>query len=148
MPQPVDPKQQRQAMPDPPADSILDMRARAGRFHAESERIKAEQAAQEQHQRDRQARHEAAARAADEQTRAALLLRVMKMQEEAKPQAEKPPVPAVYTERQDSELAAEQRRGREMLARYAKRNEDAAAARERTRVEEEAKEIPGFKIGP
>jgi len=126
MPQPVDPKQQRQAMPDPPADSILDMRARAGRFHAESERIKAEQAAQEQHQRDRQARHEA----------------------EAKPQAEKPPVPAVYTERQDSELAAEQRRGREMLARYAKRNEDAAAARERTRVEEEAKEIPGFKIGP
>jgi|SRR5262249_5382274 len=120
MPQPVDPREQRQAMPDPLSDSIVDMRARAGRFHEESKRLEAERAEQEQRQRDRQARHEAAARQADEATRAALLLRVMKMQEEARPQAETPPVP-VYTERQDEQLEAEQRRGREMLARYAKK---------------------------
>jgi hypothetical protein len=58
-----------------------------------------------------------------------------------------PPVP-LTTERQDEELAAEQRRGREMLERYAKRNEVAAAARERMKAEEKAEEIPGFKISP
>jgi len=121
MPQPADPREQRQATPDPLSDSIVDMRARAGRFHEESKRLEAEQAAQEQHQRDRQARHEAAARKIDEETRAALLLRVMKMQEAAKPPAEAPPV--VYsTERQDEQLEAEQRRGKEMLERYAKKS--------------------------
>ena len=49
-----------------------------------------------------------------------------------------PPVP-LTTERQDEELAAEQRRGREMLERYAKRNEVAAAARERMKAEEKAR---------
>jgi hypothetical protein len=133
-------------MPDPLSDSIVDMRARAGRFHEESKRLEAEQAAQEQHQRDRQARHEAEARRIDEEVRARLFMRVMQTQE-AKPQADVPPVP-IYTERQDTELAAEQAQGRRMLEKYAQRNRDAAAARGRIRAEEEAKEIPGFQIDP
>src|SRR5262245_450646 len=113
-------------------DSILDGREREKRFRAESERLQAEQAAQERHQRDRQARHQEAARRGDEETRAALFLRVMRAQEEAKPLEPPPPVP-VYTERQDTELAAEQAAGRRALAKYAQR-------------EEKAKEgTPGFK---
>jgi hypothetical protein len=97
------------------------MRARAGRFHAESKQREAEQSEQERHQRARQARHEELARQADEAVRAELLLRVMKMQQEAKPPAEVPPVPQ-YSERQEGELEAEQRRGREMLEKYAKKS--------------------------
>src|SRR5215831_10545258 len=124
MPQPVDPREQRQAMPDPLSDSIVDMRARAGRFHEESKRLEAERAAQEQHQRDRQARHEAEARRLDEEVRAKLFMRVMQTQEAAKPPAEVPPVP-VYTERQDEQLAAEQAAGRRALEKYARRSEAA-----------------------
>ena len=58
------------------------------------------------------------------------------------------PTAGASSERQDKELEAEQRRGREMLERYAKRNEVAAAARERMKAEEKAEEIPGFKISP
>jgi len=50
--------------------------------------------------------------------------------------------------RKSNTSATEQRRGREMLERYAKRNEVAAAARERMKAEEKAEEIPGFKISP
>jgi len=56
-----------------------------------------------------------------------------------KAQAEAPPVP-LTTQRQDAELEAEQRRGREMLAKYAQRNEAAAAARDRISAAEKAKE--------
>ena len=47
-------------MPEEPfkiSDSIADMVQRGRRFHEESARLKAEQAAQEQQQRDRAARH-------------------------------------------------------------------------------------------
>jgi hypothetical protein len=138
MPQPADPREQRQATPDPLSDSIVDMRARAGRFHEESKRLEAEQAAQEQHQRDRQARHEAAARKIDEETRAALLLRFMKMQEATKPPAEVPPVP-FSTARQDETLEAEQAAGRRALAKYARRSEAVAATEDTTSA------LSGFK---
>jgi hypothetical protein len=128
------------------SDSIIDGREREKRFRAESEKRQAEQNEQEQRQRDRQARHEAEARKIDEEVRARLFMRVMQTQE-AKPQADVPPVP-IYTERQDTELAAEQAQGRRMLEKYAQRNRDAAAVRERGRGEEEAKEIPGFQIDP
>ena len=90
------------------------------RFRAESAQREAEQAEQERRQRERQVRHEAEARRVDDEVRAALFLRVMRTRKEAKPPAEVPPVP-LYTERQEGELEAEQRRGREMLERYAKR---------------------------
>src|SRR5262245_13092695 len=126
-------------------DSILDQKERAKRFRAESEQRQAEQAAQEQHQRARQARHQAEARRIDEETRAALHLRVMRMQEEAKPQPEARPV-AGYSPRQKEELALEQAAGRRQLAKDAQRNQDAAAARERVSAEEKVKEdLPGFK---
>ena len=118
MPQPADPRAQRQATPDPLSDSVLDMQQRGRRFQAEAERIKAEQTEQENHQRRRQERHQEEARRIDDQTRAVLQMRILQAQEGAKPQADVPPVP-VYTARQDEELAAEQRRGREMLAKYA-----------------------------
>jgi hypothetical protein len=120
MPQNPDPREQRQATPDPLSDSIIDGQERGARFRAESKQREAEQAAQEQHQRDRQARHEAEARRVDDEMRARLFLRVMQTREEAKPPVEAPPVP-VYTERQDSELALEQEAGRRALAKYAQR---------------------------
>jgi hypothetical protein len=126
------------------SDSILDGREREKRFRAESLQRQAEQQQREQLQRDRQARHEAEARRIDEETRAALLLRVMRAQEEAKPPADVPPVP-VYTARQEGELALEQEAGRRALARYAQRNAPAAA---RIDAEEKPKEetgLPGFK---
>ena len=147
MPQPVDPREQRQAMPDPLSDSIVDGQQRAARFRAESEQRQAQQAEQEQHQRDRQARHQEEARRVTEETEARLFLRVQQAREQAKPQAEPPPTP-FYTERQTTELELEQAAGRRQLERYAQRNRNAAAARERIRAEEEAKDIPGFKIDP
>jgi hypothetical protein len=129
--------------PDPGSDklsdSIIDGRERERRFRAESLQRQAEQAAQEQHQRNRQARHEAEARKIDEETRAALFLRVMQAQE-AKPPAEVPPVP-VYTARQDEELAAEQAAGRRALEKYAQRNKPAEKPKENI-------ELPGFQNNP
>jgi len=123
------------------SDSILDGREREKRFRAESEQRQAEQAEQEQRQRDRQARHEAEARKIDEETRARLFMRIAQAQE-AKPQAEVPPIP-LSTQRQDEELALEQAAGRRALAKYAQRNKPAAAD-----AGEKAKEntgLPGFK---
>jgi len=121
--------------------SIIDGREREQRFRAESERIQAEQAAQERRQRDRMAKHEALARQEDDAIRAKIFARYLRAEEEArvKAQAEAPPVP-LTTQRQDAELEAEQRRGREMLAKYAQRNEAAAAARDRISAAEKAKE--------
>jgi hypothetical protein len=121
-------------------DSIADGREREKRFRAESLQRQAEQAEQEQRQRDRQARHEAQARRVDEETRAALFMRVLQAQQ-AKPQAETP-VP-VYTARQNQELELEQAAGRRALARYAQRNAPAAVdAGEKTK---ENTGLPGFK---
>ena len=120
MPQPADPREQRQATPDSLSDSILDGQQRAARFRQESEKRQAELAEQERRQRERQAAHERLAREAEEATRAELYLRVARMREEAKPPAEVPPVP-VYTARQDEELAAEQAAGRRALEKYARR---------------------------
>jgi hypothetical protein len=119
MPQPADPRRQRQATPDSFSDSIVDMKARAGRFHEESKRLEAERVEQEQRQRDRQARHEAQARKIDDEMRAHLFMRVMQAQN-PEPPAEVPPV-SYSTERQDEQLEAEQRRGKEMLAKYAQK---------------------------
>jgi hypothetical protein len=121
-------------------DSIADGRERERRFRAESLQRQAEQAEQEQRQRDRQARHEAQARRIDEETRAALFMRVMQAREE-KP-AEVPPIP-LSTQRQDEELAAEQEAGRRALARYAQRN--APAAVDAGKKAEETTGLPGFK---
>jgi len=130
MPQPTDPREPRLTADDKKlSDSILEGREREKRFRAESEKRQAELAAQEQHQRDRQARHEAEARRIDDEMRARLFLRVMQTREEAKPQVEVPPVP-LSTERQDAELEAEQAAGRRALEKYARRNETAAAARD------------------
>jgi len=131
------------------SDSILDGREREKRFRAESEQRQAEQAEQEQRQRDRQARHEAEARKIDEETRARLFMRIAQAQE-AKPQAEVPPIP-LTTQRQDEELKAEQEAGRRALARYAQRNKPAAttAAQDQIDAEKKVKEedtrLPGFK---
>jgi hypothetical protein len=130
----------------PEADSIRDGRERERRFRMESEQRQAEQQQREQLQRDRQARHEAEARRIDEETRAALFMRVMQAQQ-TKPQPEEPPI-ALSTQRQDEQLALEQEAGRRALARYAQRNRDAAAAREQIKAEEKATEttgLPGFK---
>ena len=140
MPQPPNPYAPRSPLgADPLPDSIADGRERERRFRAESEQRQAEQAAQEQRQRDRQARHEAEARRIDEETRAALFMRVMQAQE-AKPPADVPPIP-LTTARQDAELEAEQAAGRRALARYAQRAQnqiDAEKAKENTG-------LPGFK---
>jgi hypothetical protein len=122
------------------SDSILDGREREKRFRAESARLQAEQAEQEQRQRDRQARHEAEARKIDDETRARLFMRVMQAQE-AKPQAEVPPI-ALSTARQDEQLALEQEAGRRALAKYAQRAQDQINAREKTK---ENTGPPGFK---
>jgi hypothetical protein len=119
------------------SDSIIDGREREKRFRAESEQRQAAQAAQEQHQRNRQARHEAEARRIDEQVRAQIFMRVMQAQQE-KPKADVPPL-SFSTERQDEQLQAEQRRGKEMLERYAQRNKPAAEK------PAENTELPGFK---
>jgi len=121
-------------------DSIADGRERERRFRAESLQRQAEQAQQEQRQRDRQARHEAEARRIDEETRAALFMRVMQAQE-AKPPADVPPIP-LTTARQDAELEAEQAAGRRALARYAQRAQDQINAREKPK---ENTGLPGFK---
>jgi len=138
MPQPADPRAQRQATPDLLADSIRDGHERTRRFRQESEKRQAELAAQERHQRERQARREALARQEDDATRAKIFARYLQAEEEARAraQAEVPPVP-LTTERQDAELLAEQEAGRRALAKYAQRSEAAAAARERTRAKEE-----------
>jgi len=127
-------------LPDKIPDSITDMQTRGRRFRAESAAREAAQAAQEQHQRNRQMKHQEEARKIDEEMRAHLFMRVMKMREESKPPAEVPPVP-VYTQRQDEQLAAEQAAGRRALEKYAKRSE---AARVST---EEKDTVPGFKVG-
>lgn|SRR5262245_30537290 len=128
-------------------DSILDQRERAKKFSAEAAQRAAELAEQERHQRARQAAHERAAREVDDEVRAALFLRVMQAREGARPQAEVPPAP-VYTQRQDEQLEAEQAAGRARLEKYAKRNRDVAAARERVSAEEKVGEdttLPEFK---
>ena len=122
------------------SDSILDGREREKRFRAESLQRQAEQQQREQLQRDRQARHEAEARRIDEETRAALFMRVMQAQQ-TKPQPELPPVP-LSTARQDAELEAEQAAGRRALARYAQRAQDQINAREKPK---ENTGLPGFK---
>ena len=136
----------REAAPEKLSDSILDQRERAKRFAAEAAQRGAEQVAQEQHQRDRQARHQEEARRVDEETRAALFLRVMQAREGAKPSELPPPVP-LSTERQDEQLELEQAAGRRMLEKYAKRRDEIAAARDRNRAEEKTGEdtTPGFK---
>ena len=125
------------------SDSILDGREREKRFRAESEQRQAEQAEQEQRQRDRQARHEAEARKIDEETRARLFMRIAQAQE-AKPQAEVPPM-ALSTARQDEQLALEQEAGRRALAKYAQRAQEQIDAREKAK---ENTGLPGFKNTP
>ena len=125
------------------SDSILDGREREKRFRAESLQRQAEQQQREQLQRDRQARHEAEARRIDEETRAALFMRVMQAQE-TKPQADVPPLP-VYTTRQNEELQLEQAAGRRALARYAQRNKPAATQINAREKAEENTGLPGFK---
>jgi len=63
--------------------SIIDGRER---FRAESERIQAEQAAQERRQRDRMAKHEALARQEDDAIRAKIFARYLRAEEEAQGQ--------------------------------------------------------------
>ena len=63
--------------------SIIDGREREQRFRAESERIQAEQAAQERRQRDRMAKHEALARQEDDAIRAKIFARYLRAEEEA-----------------------------------------------------------------
>ena len=127
-------------------DSILEGREREKRFRAESERIQAEQAAQEQRQRDRMARHEAQARQEDDATRAKIFARYLQAEEgaRARAQAEVPPVP-LTTLRQDKELELEQEAGRRALAKYAQRNQDAAAARKEKAKEDVTPVLSGFK---
>ena len=138
-----------EAAPTQTSDALIERQENLRKMREESARIRAVQEEQERRQRDRQARHQEAARKVDEETRAQLFLRVMQAREQAKPQAEVPPVP-VYTERQDTELTAEQAAGRRALEKYARRNSEIAAARHRNRAEEKVREdttpgIPGFK---
>jgi len=140
-------RRNREATPAQVSDSVTEREARAQRFAAEAAQRAADLAAQEQHQKNRQARHQAEARRIDEETRAALQLRILQAQEGSRSQVEPRPV-AVNTPRQDAELEAEQSRGRQMLERYAQKREGLAAARERN--EEKARQdatsaLPGFK---
>src|SRR5262245_264944 len=147
MPQPVNPTEPRLTAEDKKlADSILDSRERGRRYQAEAAQRAAEQAAQENLQRLRQARHQAEARRIDEETRAALHLRILRAQEQAKPPAvETPPTP-VYTERQTTELELEQAAGRRALARH--RNHFEARGRAEGRAKEDTTPaVPGFKAG-
>jgi len=150
-------EQRRRALESAPpqtSDAHVVREENARRFREESARIQAEQAKQEQFQRDRQAAHQEAARRIDSEIRAELLLRMMQTErarEDARLRAEAEAAAAAATlppPRPSPELLAEQEAGRRALLRHAGRAQEAAAAREKIKVEEKdrAPLVSGFKV--
>jgi len=132
----------RELIPEQPYDSVADLRERAKRFAAEAAQREADRIAQEEFQKNRQRAHEMEAKRLEDETRAALLLRVMRAEQEreerAKLQAEAslgPPSPSYRNE----QLELEQEAGRRALAKH--RGERVASAEKETGKDS----TPGFK---
>src|SRR5262249_24695492 len=137
-------RRMREAAPTQTSDALIERQQNLRKMREESTRLKAEQDERENHQKRRQARHEALARQEDDAIRAKIFARYLRAEEEARAQTQAEVRPdAVTTPRQDEELAAEQAGGRARLEKYARRNQDAAASRERE--EDTAPGLPGFK---
>jgi hypothetical protein len=131
----------REATPPEASDAQIVREENARRFRAESERLQAERAAQEQYQRDRQAMHEQLARQEDDAIRAKIFARYLQAEEaKARAQAEAPPAP-LSPPRPSAELALEQEAGRRALLKH--RGERAASAET---GKDSIPAISGFKV--
>src|SRR5262249_24034544 len=130
-----------EAAPPEVSDAEIVRRENARHFQAVSARIQAEQAKQEQFQRDRQRAHEELARREDDAIRARIFARYLRMEEEAKAakvQAEAAAAAAASLPppRLSAEAELEIAAGRRTLARHAQRSATAAAAQEQNKAEE------------
>src|SRR5262245_14456327 len=139
-----------EAAPPETSDALIVMQENARKIREESARLKAERDKQEQFQRDRQAMHEELARRESDAIRAKIFMRVWEAEEAAKAaraQVEASlgtPSPSYRNEA----LELEQEAGRRALLRHAGRAQEAAAAREKIKVEEKdtAPLVSGFKV--
>ena len=132
--------------------SIISAEERTRKIKAEAAEREAEQAKQEQFQRDRQAAHRQEALAAQEEnitkmialatddaTRANLHAIILKMREDAKPQPEPTPL-GIRTPRQQEQYELEIAAGRRTLAKHAEQARIAAEARAKISPEQKARE--------